>query len=143
VLILEARYYEALVDALVAGATRALEAAGARYERIQVPGALELPAALRMAVNAGRYDGFVALGCVIRGETSHYDYVCGECARGLAAIAAHEAVALGFGVLTCETEAQAWARAGLEEGDKGGDAARACLAMITLRQRLQRPTDIP
>jgi 6,7-dimethyl-8-ribityllumazine synthase len=143
VLILEARFYEAIVDALAAGAARALEAARVHYERLAVPGAFELPAALRMVVNTGRYDGFIALGCVIRGETSHYDYVCGESARGLAEIAAREGLALGFGLLTCENEDQAWARAKLDEGDKGGDAAHACLAMIALRQRLLRPIDTP
>ncbi|MCY4479243.1 MAG: 6,7-dimethyl-8-ribityllumazine synthase [Rhodospirillales bacterium] len=100
VLILEARFYEDIADQLAAGAVGALDEAGAGHERISVLGAFELPAALAMAIASGRYDGFVALGCVIRGETSHYEHVCGECARGLAMLAERHRIALGFGVVT-------------------------------------------
>jgi len=136
VLILEARFYADIADALVSGAIAAIEKGGATYERIEVPGAFELPAALAMAIDAGRYDGFIALGCVIRGETTHYDYVCGESARGLNELAMRHRVALGYGVVTVENQDQAWARAAPDQRNKGGDVARACLAMIALRQRL-------
>jgi len=125
-----------IADALVSGAIAAIEKGGATYERIEVPGAFELPAALAMAIDAGRYDGFIALGCVIRGETTHYDYVCGESARGLNELAMRHRVALGYGVVTVENQDQAWARAAPDQRNKGGDVARACLAMIALRQRL-------
>ena len=133
VLILEARFYEDIADQLVAGATGAFDDAGVSHERIGVPGAFELPAALAMAIDSGRYDGFVALGCVIRGETSHYDHVCGECARGLAMLAERHRVALGFGVVTAENREQAWQRAAVERKNKGADAANACLAMMAIR----------
>ncbi|MDE0388565.1 MAG: 6,7-dimethyl-8-ribityllumazine synthase [Rhodospirillales bacterium] len=133
VLILEARFYEDIADQLVAGAVAALDEAGADHERISVPGAFELPAALAMAVDSGRYDGFVALGCVIRGETSHYEHVCGECARGLATLAERHRIALGFGVVTAENREQAWERASVDRKNKGADAAQACLAMMAIR----------
>ena len=136
VLILEARFYEDIADQLVAGAVAALDEAGVSHERIGVPGAFELPAALAMAVPTGRYDGFVALGCVIRGETSHYEHVCGECARGLAMLAERHGIALGFGVVTAETREQAWERAAVERRNKGAGAARACLAMMAVRAAL-------
>ena len=132
VLILEARFYEDIADQLVAGAVAALEEAGASHERIAVPGCFELPAALAMAIAGGRHDGFVALGCVIRGETSHYDHVCNECARGLGALSVRHRIALGFGVVTAENRAQAWERAAVDRRNKGADAARACLAMMAL-----------
>ena len=109
---------------------------------VTVPGAFELPAAIALAYEGGhrpagvRYDGFVALGCVIRGETTHYDYVCSESARGLMDLSVNKGLPIGYGVLTVEDEAQAWARARVSEGDKGGFAARACLDMIGLRRRL-------
>ena len=136
VLILEARFYEDIGDQLAAGAASALDEAGASHERIGVPGAFELPAALAMALASGRYDGFVALGCVIRGETSHYDHVCAECARGLAMLAERHAIALGFGVVTAETRDQAWERAAVDRRNKGADAARACLDMMAVRAAL-------
>ncbi len=136
VLILEARFYEDIADQLVAGAAGALDEAGASHERISVPGAFELPAALAMAIDSGRYDGLVALGCVIRGETSHYEHVCGECARGLATLAARHRVALGFGVVTAENREQAWERAATDRKNKGADAAKACLAMMAIRASL-------
>jgi 6,7-dimethyl-8-ribityllumazine synthase len=142
-MIVEARFYQALADELARGAVAALEAAGATYERHVVPGAFEIPAAIAMALRAAeadpkgrRIDGFLALGCVIRGETSHYDYVAGESARGLQDLASRHGIALGYGILTCENGDQAWARARVDRKDKGGDAARACLAMIALQRSL-------
>ena len=136
VLILEARFYEDIADQLVAGAVGALDGAGVGHKRISVPGAFELPAALAMAIASGRYDGFVALGCVIRGETSHYEHVCGECARGLAMLAEQHRIALGFGVVTAENRAQAWERAATDRKNKGAAAAGACLSMMAIRASL-------
>ncbi|MGD9537938.1 MAG: 6,7-dimethyl-8-ribityllumazine synthase [Alphaproteobacteria bacterium] len=136
ILVIEARFYAEIADAMAAGAITVLERAGASHERLAVPGAFELPAALRMAVISGRYHGYVALGCVIRGETSHYDHVCTEASRGLNEVAIRDGIALGFGLLTCDTEAQAWERADPKRQDKGGDAARACLAMVALKRKL-------
>lgn len=136
VLIVEARYYAHVSDALLKGAEAALDDAGVRYDRVTVPGAFEIPAAIALAARARKYDGYVALGCVIRGETSHYDLVCEECARGIQdlALAGH---AIGFGVLTVENVDQAFARARIDKKNKGGEAVRACLAMIALRQSLK------
>jgi len=139
IMIVEARFYEDIADELARGAIAVLEAVGATYERFAVPGALEIPAAVQIAsTSARRFDGYVALGCVIRGETSHYDIVCGESARGLQDLALRHGLAIGNGILTVENEAQAWARARVEEMDKGGDAARAALAMIELKQRFKQ-----
>ena len=136
ILIVEARYYAHIGDELLRGAVAALEAAGARHEKITVPGAFEIPAAIHLAHLSRRgFDGFVALGCVIRGETSHYDLVCNEAARGVQELAIREKLAIGFGVLTVENEAQALARADVGRKNKGGEAVRACLAMIELKQR--------
>jgi 6,7-dimethyl-8-ribityllumazine synthase len=135
VLIVEARFYEDIADELVKGAVAALEKAGATYERIAVPGAFEIPAAISMADIGGEYDGYLALGCVIRGETTHYDYVCVESGRKLMDLAADRALAIGYGILTCETGEQAWERAGVERKNKGGDVAEACLRMIELSER--------
>lgn len=141
ILLVEARFYEAIADELTAGALGALEAAGCTFDRIAVPGALEIPAAIGFAVRAmqtgkaGRgWDGFVALGCVIRGETTHYDYVCQESAHGLQELALAHGIAVANGILTVENEAQAWARARVAEKNKGGFAARACLDMIGLKR---------
>ena len=146
VLIVEARFYPDIADELLRGATQALEAAGATHERLSVPGAFEIPAAIAMALESQRtqssaqaFDGFLAVGCVIRGETTHYDYVCGESARALMDLACREKIALGYGILTVENGKQAWARAGVADKNKGGDAARACLAMIALRRRFALP----
>lgn len=143
VLIVEARFYEDLANELVKGAAGHLTEAGATFDRIAVPGAFEIPAAIALTDRAGRtmtdavrYDGYVALGCVIRGETTHYDYVCGESARGLQDLAVREGLAIGYGILTVENGAQAWARARVAEKNKGGDAAAACLAMVALKRRL-------
>jgi 6,7-dimethyl-8-ribityllumazine synthase len=143
IMIVEARFYADISDELAAGAIEALDAAGASYERFEVPGAFEIPAAVRMALDAQardperrRFDGYVALGCVIRGETSHYDYVCEESARGLQDLAIQNTLAIGYGILTVENGDQAWARARRDRKNKGGDVARACLAMIELKRRL-------
>ncbi|KFC71073.1 6,7-dimethyl-8-ribityllumazine synthase [Devosia sp. LC5] len=135
-LIVEARYYTELADELLAGASAALEAAGATFDVVTVPGALEIPAAISMAMEAGDYDGFIALGTVIRGETTHYEIVSNESARALMEISVVDALPLGNGILTVENEAQAWARARVSEQDKGGGAARAALAMAALKIRL-------
>ena len=129
-LIVEARFYDELSDALLAGAKTALEEAGATYDVITVPGALEVPAAIAFAINANKgYDGFVALGCVIRGETYHFEIVANESSRALMDLSVAGAP-IGNGILTVENEAQAWARARQNEGDKGGFAAKAALTMI-------------
>ena len=132
ILIVEARFYADLADALLDGARRALEAAGATHETITVPGALEIPGAVSLA--AERFDGFVALGTVIRGETYHFEIVASESARGLMALTL-DGLAIGNGILTVENEAQAWVRVNRAEKDKGGEAAKAALAMIELRTR--------
>ncbi len=139
ILIVEARFYPQISDELLRGATAALTAAGATFDRVEVPGVFEIPAAIRMAVAAAQarvYDGFLALGCVIRGETTHYDIVANESARALQNLTTEFMLALGFGVLTVENEAQAWARARVDKKNKGAEAAQACLAMIALRHRL-------
>lgn len=142
ILVVEARFYDHLADALLEGALAALGAAGANVEVITVPGALEIPAVIALAEEGGHrpagqgFDGYVALGCVIRGETYHFEIVANESARGLNDLALAKKIAIGNGILTVENEAQALARARLAEGDKGGFAARACLTMVALRRRL-------
>ncbi len=139
VLIVEARFYEHIADALLAGASAAIEQAGATFERITVPGALEIPAAIAMALaSPQKFDAYVALGCVIRGETTHYDTVANESARGLMDLAVSHRLAVGNGILTVENEAQALARARTSELNKGGAAAEAALAMIALKQKLAK-----
>ncbi len=139
VLIVEARYYDDIADALLAGATKALKEAGAAVDVISVPGSLEIPSAIAIAIDAARgqrrYDGAVALGCVIRGETIHFEIVSQQSARGLLELAIAQRFPIGNGIITVETEAQAWARARVEEQDKGGDAARAALALIGVKQK--------
>ncbi len=137
ILIVAARYYASVVDALIVGATRAIADAGAESEVIEIPGAFEAPATIAFAAMSGAYDGYVALGCVIRGETSHYDYVCGESARGLMDLSIQDGLPIGYGILTVENEAQAIERADPAKRDKGGEAARACLAMLALRKRFE------
>ena len=132
VLIIEATFYDDIVGEMVAGAIAELERQGAAYERIAVPGAFEVPGVIAMRLDS--YDGFVALGCVIRGETSHYDYVCGESARGLMDLAITRKAAIGNGILTVENRDQAWVRAGRDQKNKGKDAAEACLRMIEIKQ---------
>lgn len=137
VLIVEARFYGDLADELLAGASAMLSAFEVDQEVVTVAGALEIPAAIAMAECGGApFDGYVALGCVIRGETYHFEIVSNESARGLMELAIGKALAIGNGILTVEDEAQAWARARASEGDKGGGAARACLDMIALKRRL-------
>jgi len=136
-LIVEARFYEGLSEALLDGATTALEEAGATWDVVTVPGALEIPAAIAFALEGDEdYSGFVALGVVIRGETHHFDIVANESSRALVNLSVDESAAIGNGILTVENEAQAWARARRTEKDKGGFAARAALAMIALREQL-------
>jgi 6,7-dimethyl-8-ribityllumazine synthase len=148
ILIVEAPYYRDISAELRAGAEAALEAAGASWDVVEVPGAFEIPAAIAHA--AGRhlpasralarlYDGFLALGVVIRGETSHYDYVCGESARGLQELAFRDGLAIGFGILTVENDDQAWARALRTKKNKGAEVANAALAMVALKNRLTVP----
>lgn len=134
-LIVTAPYYTDISAMLVAGARRAFEAAGASAEEITVPGALEIPAAVAIAHASGRYAGFVALGCVLRGETTHYDTVANESARGLMDLAVRERAAIGNGILTCETEAQAIVRADPAQGNKGGEAARAALCLADIKHQ--------
>jgi len=140
ILIVEARFYDDMSDALLDGATHALKEAGATYDVVTVPGALEIPPAISMALDAaeegGRnYDGFVALGMVIRGETYHFDIVANESSRALMDLAVSESLAVGNGILTVENDEQAWARARRSDKDKGGFAARAALTMIALREK--------
>ena len=137
ILIVESRYYADIADALIAGAEREIAKNGATSERVVVPGAFEIPGAIALAAakEGARYDGFVALGCVIRGETTHYDYVCGESARALMDLAVRDRLAIGYGIVTVNNADQAWARAATDRGDKGGDAAHACLAMVALARR--------
>jgi 6,7-dimethyl-8-ribityllumazine synthase len=137
ILVVEARFYDDISDALFAGARKALEAAGASFERVAVPGALEIPAAIKFAFDGARFDGYVALGCVIRGETTHYDTVADESASGLRMLAVNYGLAIGNGILTVENEDQAFARARVDGLDKGGGAARAALAMIALKRHFK------
>lgn len=142
ILIVEARFYDDLADALLEGATQALSAYGAEYDVVTVPGALEIPGAIAFAEEGGhrpagkRYDGYVALGCVIRGETYHFEIVSNESARGIMDLTVNKKLCIGNGVLTTEDDEQAWARARTSEGDKGGGAARAALTMIELKHQL-------
>jgi len=136
-LIVEARFYDHLNAMLIAGARRAIEAAGHSHETITVPGALEVPGAIALAAETGRYDGFVAIGVVIRGETYHFEVVSNESARAIMALTL-DGIAIGNGILTVEDEAQAIVRADPEQSDKGGGAAQAALAMMALRERFGR-----
>ncbi len=135
VLLVEARFYDHLNDMLLAGARAAIEAAGHSHETITVPGALEVPGAIAMAAETGRYDAYVALGVVIRGETYHFEIVSNESARGVMALTM-DGIPIGNGILTTENEAQAIARADPKHLNKGGGAAEAALAMLALREKL-------
>ncbi len=144
VLIVEAHFYDDIAEELAKGATRVLDQAGVDYVRHAVPGVFEIPAAVRYAIRSmefhsalRRFSGFVTLGCVIRGETSHYDYICSESARALMDLTTGYCIALGNGVLTCETREQAWERAAVGKSDKGGTAARACLRMMKVKRDLR------
>ncbi len=146
VLIIEGRFYEDITDELAKGAIAVLEENGVAYERVSVPGALEIPMALSLAVVAGavgegwRHRGCIALGCVIRGETSHYDIVAQESARALMEICVAHGIPVGNGILTVDNRDQAWARARVDGKNKGGDAARACLRLIELKGHFERKT---
>jgi len=144
VLIVEARFYGDIADHLVNGAVAVLDEAGIDHESMAVPGVFEVPAAVRFAVRAmethsatRNYAGFIALGAVIRGETDHYDHICREASRALMDISVHQSVALGFGILTCENKDQAETRADVARGNKGADAAEACLRMMELKNDLR------
>jgi 6,7-dimethyl-8-ribityllumazine synthase len=141
ILLVEARFYDDIADALLAGAMKALKAARVEVDRISVPGSLEIPAAIAIALDAAQrkrrpYDGVVALGCVIRGDTIHFDIVSHQSARGLMDLSIVRSLPIGNGIITVNTEAQALARARMKEQDKGGDAARATLALVGLKHRL-------
>ena len=140
ILIVSSPYYAHISDELEKGAREALEASGENcsIESIMVPGAFEVPGAIAMAADSAKYDGYIALGCVIRGETSHYDYVCGESARGLMYLSTDRRLAIGYGIVTVENEAQALARAERKQKNKGKDAAVACLEMLKLRKKFVR-----
>ncbi len=128
-------YYRDIADHMQRGAEAAAAESEAVLDRVFVPGAFEIPPAIALAAKTGGYDGFVALGCVVRGETSHYDYVCGESARALMNLSTDGGLAIGYGILTVNTLAQALERADPARGDKGGEATRAALAMIALKRR--------
>jgi 6,7-dimethyl-8-ribityllumazine synthase len=144
-LVVEARYYNHIADALLQGATAALNEAGAEFDRVEVPGALEIPAAIVIAVEAARkkkarYDGVVALGCVIQGETFHFDIVAMQSARALIDLSVAQQLPAGNGILTVDNEAQALKRADPVQGNKGGEAARAALTLARLKRQLARPS---
>jgi 6,7-dimethyl-8-ribityllumazine synthase len=141
ILVVEARFYDDIADALLAGASKVLKEAEAEFDRITVPGSLEIPAAIAIAADAAKrsrrpYDGVVALGCVIRGDTIHFDIVSHQSARGLMDLSLARQLPIGNGIITVDNEAQAWVRARPEEQDKGGDAARAALAMVGLKRQV-------
>ena len=138
ILIATSRYYEQISSELEAGALEALENEDVVTEVIEVPGAFEVPGIIAMAADSAQYDGYVALGCVIRGETTHYDYVCGESAHGLMTLAVERRLAIGYGILTVENQDQAMARADRKQKNKGRDAAVACLEMLKLRKKFVR-----
>jgi 6,7-dimethyl-8-ribityllumazine synthase len=142
ILIVEARFYDDIADELLKGATRVLDAAGTVYDRISVPGSLEIPPAITIALDAADsagkpYEGAVALGCVIRGDTIHFEIVSFESSRGLMEISRTRGVPIGNGIVTVDNDAQAWTRAKVDEADKGGDAARASLSLVRLKRRLK------
>ncbi len=141
ILVIEARYYEAISDALLEGAVDVLQKVGAEIVKVTVPGALEIPHVIAYAEDAGSgFDGYVALGCVIRGETTHYDYVCQESARAIMDLAVDNQLVIGNGIITVENEDQAWARARKDKKDKGGFAANAVLKLIKIRSELRGKT---
>ncbi len=136
VMVVEARFYEDVADNLFAGAKAVFDANGATFERFTVPGSLEIPAAVEMGARSGRFDAYLALGCVIRGETTHYDIVAGESSRGLMDLTIKHAIPLGNGILTVESKQQAMARANPSDMDKGGGAAQAALEMVALKHQI-------
>ncbi len=134
-LIVRGTFYADLADMLEDGATAVLRDTGHRWERLDVPGAFEIPGAIALAAGPGRFAGYVALGCIIRGETSHYDHICTESTRGLMDLAVHRGLAIGNGILTCENRSQAVERAHPQQGNKGASAAVAAITMAGLRNR--------
>jgi 6,7-dimethyl-8-ribityllumazine synthase len=141
VLIVEARFYEDIADSLLAGAAEVFDGADVAYDRVAVPGVFEIPAAIQFAIKAMKthsspadYAGFVALGCVIRGETDHYEFICREASRALMKLTVDFSLAFGFGVITCENSDQAWARANADKINMGGSAAKACLRMMEIKR---------
>lgn len=141
ILIVEGRFYEDISDELCKGVIAVLKKAKMKYERVSVPGAFEVPQAILHAVhtidketNQNHYDGFIGLGCVIRGETSHFDFVCNEASRGLMDIVTQHQIALGYGILTVENYEQAWERASTRKKNKGGEVAKACLRMMEVKK---------
>ncbi len=137
ILILEARYYSEITDNLARGVIAELDAWGATYERVELAGAFELPGGLRMAIATGRFDGYIVLGCVIRGETSHYDHICNEVARGINDLVMKHMAPVGFGILTVENAEQAHVRADPAQKNKGREAAIACIKMVELAATLR------
>jgi 6,7-dimethyl-8-ribityllumazine synthase len=136
ILIIEANFYRDIAAHLSDAAITVLNEANHTYDKIEVPGCFEVPTALAMAIDTSRYDGYIALGCVIRGETSHYDYVCNETARGLNSLARKHRLALGFGIITANTPEQAYARSDKDEHNVGQRAAQTCIHMLTLKHQL-------
>lgn len=138
VLIVEARFYNDIADALAAGTTEVLDKAGIVYDRIAVPGVFEVPSAINMAIasKSASYDGYIALGCVIRGETDHYEFICREASRALMKLTVDHAAPFGFGLITCENGDQAWERAKADKINVGGSAANACLRMMDIKAEL-------
>jgi 6,7-dimethyl-8-ribityllumazine synthase len=135
ILVVAANFYPDVTGELLAGARAELMRLNATFDEIEVPGAFEIPAAINFAIQSNQYYGYVALGCVVRGETSHYDYVCNESARGLMELALHKNAAIGYGILTVENMEQAFVRANVTEGNKGRDAVEACLKLIAIKHR--------
>ena len=138
-LIVRAVFYREVADMLTGSATAVLAGSGRKWEVVEVPGAFEIPGAIAQAAQGEGFAGYIALGCVIRGETTHYDYICSESARGLMSLAVRDRLAIGYGILTCETRAQAIERADPQQGNKGADAANAALAVADLRSRFAAP----
>lgn len=136
ILIIEARFYDDIADRLAEAAISEIEKSDYGYEKIAVPGTFEIPAAISMAIASGKYAGYIGLGCVIRGETTHYDYVCGESARGLNELALKHNAAIGYGVITTENREQANFRADSSQKNVGGRAAKACLEMIKIKKQM-------
>lgn len=140
ILIVTSRYYPRIAEELEAGVTDTLREAGATYEIIEAPGAFELPAIIALASETEEFDGYIALGCVVRGETSHYDHVCEECARGIMNLTL-SGLSIGFGVLTVENQEQAWVRADRTQKNKGLEVASACLAMVSMSAHFSNVDD--
>ena len=138
ILIVQADFYKDISELLLQGAVKKLDEAGCQYEVITVPGAFEIPAVISFARKSKEFDGYIALGCVIRGQTTHYDYVCAESARGLNDLAYKKKLAIGYGILTVENKEQAVERADPNQMDKGGFVANACLEMIKIKERFSK-----